>query len=60
MAGKTILIVDGGEDSRLVLENRLAAEGYYIIRECTGRDAFIATRAQQPDLIITDRVLADM
>ncbi|MBL7184840.1 MAG: response regulator [Phycisphaerae bacterium] len=59
MARRTILIVDGGEDSRLVLENRLAAEGYYIITECTGRDAFMAARAKHPDLIITDRVLAD-
>lgn len=60
MTGKTLLIVNGGEESRLVLENRLAAEGYYIITKCTGRDAFLAARAKRPDLIITDQVLVDM
>jgi len=60
MDRKTILIVDGGEDSRFVLENRLAAEGYYTIKAYTGRDALRAANAKRPDFIIIDKVLADM
>lgn len=60
MNRKTILIVEGGKDNRLVLENGLAVEEYSVISAHNGRDAISIAKARNPDLIVIGRILEDM
>ena len=60
MGKKTIMIIDDDMDNRLVLEKRLAAEGYSIITAYNGNNALSIARYKRLDLIILDSVLGDM
>ena len=57
---KKILVVDDEKDVLLVLQRRLAAEGYSVITAENGRDAIISAASEHPDLVILDVALPDM
>jgi OmpR family response regulator RpaB len=58
MASKTILIVD--DDPDLVLATRLVLEsaGYTVVEAASGEEGLTAMRAQKPDLVLMDVMMA--
>ena len=57
---KKILIVDDEQDTLLVLERGLAAEGYTIITTDNGKDALVLAKSELPDLVILDVLMPGM
>ncbi len=55
-----ILIAEDDEDSRIVLQANLQAEGYTVSTAVNGRDALERARADRPDLIISDILMPEM
>jgi class 3 adenylate cyclase/CheY-like chemotaxis protein len=49
-----ILVVDDGEDNRLILEQRLRASGYDVVLAVDGEDGLAAAARERPDLILLD------
>lgn len=60
MAEEKILVVDDEKDVVDLLEKRLSAENFEVIRASTGREAMERTRKARPHLILMDIVLPDM
>ena len=60
MAHGKILIVDDEEDFLNLLDKRLAALGYQIIRATRGREAITKTKVYAPHIILMDIVLPDI
>lgn len=58
--GKRILIIDDEKDVLLLLEKRLAAEGYSVITANNGYDAVNLAQSELPDLIILDLAMPGM
>ena len=54
---KTILLIEDEPDYRLVLRERLEANGYDVIEAEDGKQGLESARSQQPDLIITDAMM---
>lgn len=57
---KKILIVDDDEDFLQMLDKRLTAKGYSVIKATNGADAIGLALLQQPDIIILDALMPDM
>ncbi len=53
-AGKKILVVDGKEDSRVLVGKVLRLRGYEVIEAATGEDAVNMAQIEFPDLILMD------
>ncbi len=57
---KKILIVDDERDVLSMLEKRLTAEKYSVIKADKGEDALVLAKSEHPDLIILDLEMPDM
>ncbi len=57
---KKILVVDDEEDLLLLLEKRLTAEGYEVIKAATGQEALQKAKIWKPNLILLDIMLPDI
>ncbi len=51
---KKILVVDDNRTIKLLLEKRLAAEGYIVVTASDGREGLAAAAREMPDLILSD------
>jgi DNA-binding response OmpR family regulator len=51
---KKILVVDDDSNICELLENRLEANGYQVIKASNGVEAFVKANDERPDLIILD------
>lgn len=60
MAGKTILVLDGNETSRVFLSDMLRKKGYKTLGASSGREALIFAWRDHPDLIVFDPVISDL
>ena len=60
MANELILIVEDNEKNRRLLRKVLQVSGYRVAEVETGRDAVVAAREQEPDLILLDYQLPDI
>ena len=60
MAGLKILIVDDEEEVLNLLQGKLSALGYQVIRATRGREAVTKTKVYAPDLILMDIVMPDI
>ncbi|MBN1913964.1 MAG: response regulator [Candidatus Omnitrophica bacterium] len=60
MGKKKILIVDDEEHILAVLEKRLEASGYDVIKAVNGKEALEAAKSAIPDLVVTDLVMPNM
>jgi len=54
------LIVEDTEDSRIVLEMTLAAEGYEVLSATNGLEALVLAKNSSPDLVISDILMPEM
>jgi DNA-binding response OmpR family regulator len=52
-----ILIAEDSPTVRRVVAGRLAADGYQVIEAVDGEDALLLARAEQPDLLVLDKVM---
>jgi CRP/FNR family transcriptional regulator, cyclic AMP receptor protein len=52
--GKKILVVDDNRTIKLLLEKRLAAEGYSVVTASDGKEGLSAAVRELPDLILSD------
>jgi CheY-like chemotaxis protein len=57
---KKILIVDDEKDVLMVLEKRLTAAGYEVVKANNGKDAIIIAKRERPDLILLDIAMPEM
>ena len=57
---KTVLVTDGNENIRLLLETELTLEGYKVILASTGLETLKKIREKPPDLVILDLKMPDM
>ena len=57
---QTVLVVDDGEDLRVLLKSYLTQEGYRVVTANNGREALFATRQEKPDIIILDLMMPEM
>ena len=57
---KTVLVTDGNENIRLLLETELTLEGYKVILASTGLETLKKIREKPPDLVILDIKMPDM
>ena len=57
---KTILVTDGNENIRLLLETELGLEGYRVILAGSGLETLKKIREETPDLVILDLRMPDM
>jgi putative two-component system response regulator len=55
--GGTVLIVDDMEDTRELISELLAREGYVVRQACDGAEALDAIEREMPDLILSDVVM---
>ncbi len=55
-----ILIVDDEEEALVLLEKKLAAEGYTVLTSTNGQDALLMAKSQRPDLILLDIMMPYM
>ena len=53
-AGRTILVVDDFDDTRLIMRLWLQKRGYRVIEAADGREAVAMALSESPDLIIMD------
>ena len=60
MAYKKILIVDDEEEVLKLLEKKLSAEEFYVIKAARGREAIQKAKVYLPDLILMDIMLPDL
>jgi pilus assembly protein CpaE len=60
LPGKSILIVDDNQASRVFLVNHLRGKQLKIFEAATGKDGLIAAWRDQPDLILFDPTLRDI
>ena len=60
MAQPTILVVDDQVTNRLLLRNRLEADGYLVQEACDGVEALAAIEQSPPDLILLDVMMPRM
>ena len=60
MGKKKILIVDDEKDALTMLESRLIAAGYSVIKADNGEDAVRLAKSEQPDLVLLDVIMPDM
>ncbi len=60
MAGEKILIVDDEKEMLDLLDKKLSAEKYQVIKASTGKGAVDCVRKHLPRLILMDIVLPDM
>lgn len=60
MAGKTILVLDENETSRVFLSATLRKKGYTTLEASSGKEALIFAWRDHPDLILFDPVLPDI
>jgi len=60
VVGKTILIVDESEASRIFLSNTLREKQFEILEASSGKEALIFAWRDLPDLILFDPVLTDL
>ncbi len=58
--GKTILVVDDFDDTRLMMRLWLERRGYKVIEASDGVQAFEVARRESPDLIIMDIEMPEM
>ena len=57
---KKILIAEDNEGLRLLLAEELEEEGYDVITARNGEEVLLRSKAEKPDLIITDIVMPKM
>ena len=57
---KKILVVDDEDEILQILDKKLSAEGYHVLRARQGREAVEKARTKVPDLILMDIVLPDI
>lgn len=55
-----VLIVEDTEDSRIMLEMALTAQGYEVMSSTNGIEALHLARATPPDLIVSDILMPEM
>jgi len=55
-----VLVVEDTEDSRLILEDFLVANGYEVDSAVNGVDALEKARHQRPDIIVSDILMPEM
>src|SRR4030095_10441764 len=60
MAGKTILVLDENETSRIFLSTTLRKKGYKTLEAPSGREALIFAWRDHPDLVLFDPVISDL
>lgn len=60
MAGKTILVVDENESSRIFLATTLRNKGYKTLEASSGREALIFAWRDRPDMVLFDPVISDI
>ena len=60
MLYRKILVVDDDEEILQLMEKKLVAQGYQVIRAQLGMEAVEKARSQSPDLILMDIVLPDI
>lgn len=60
MAGKTILVVDGNDTSRIYLSTTLRKKGFTTFEASSGREALIFAWRDHPDLVLFDPVISDL
>jgi len=60
MAGKTILVVDENEASRIFLSSTLSKKQYKTLEASSGREALIFAWRDRPDLVLFDPVISDL
>ncbi len=51
---KKILVVDDNRTIKMLLEKRLAAEGYIVVTASDGKEGLAAAAREMPDLILSD------
>lgn len=54
MSGKTIMVVEDYEDTRLLLRTVLEAKGYHVIEAVNGQEAVDLSKREHLDLILMD------
>ncbi len=59
VAGARILLVDGGDRTREVIERMLVVDGYRVTAATTGREALAMVAEVAPALVIADLAIAD-
>ena len=60
MSKKKILVVDDDGDVLSVLEERLSAKGYTVIKADNGNEALELAQSKHPDLIVLDILMTGM
>ena len=55
-----VLIAEDTEDSRILLEDELIAQGYEVDAAVNGKDALAFAQANMPDLIVSDILMPEM
>ena len=60
MAGKTILVVDGNDTSRIYLSTTLRKKGFTTFEASLAREALIFAWRDHPDLVLFDPVITDL
>lgn len=60
MAGKTILVVDGNDTSRIYLFTTLRKKGFTTFEASSGRQALIFAWRDPPDLVLFDPAVIDL
>ena len=60
MAGKTILVLDENETSRIFLSSTLNKNQYKTLQASSGREALIFAWRDHPDLVLFDPILSDI
>lgn len=57
---KLILVVDDGEDNRVLLERALRSTGYATVSAASGREALSLISRQVPDMILLDWMMPEL
>lgn len=60
MVGKTILLVDESEASRVFLSSKLRQKQFIVLEARSGKEALIFAWRDEPDLILFDPVFSDL
>ncbi len=59
VGGARILLVDGGDRTRAVIERMLVVDGYRVTTATTGREALAMVAEEEPALVLVDLALPD-
>lgn len=59
-AGKTVLVIEDNDQSRMLFRELLKARGYSVLEASTGMEGWLAAQQHHPEIILMDIQLPDV